>query len=179
MRPIKSNVNRIVTRPYQTLRTPWAFHLDHMIDGTVPKINPTSTMDPTVFKLNRKPSHKDIKMSLIVAVSNWDWKMTKNTILKSVNKIEKNKNAFISCWIPCIQFNQQFIPFPNFIYCLQIYTKYTNIYILYLLHRGPLHRLHFPQPLSVVFCPWSSMKSTVSPFLWTFWTPSSRLFLNS
>ena len=58
-------------------------------------------------------------------------------------------------------------------------SYHSQLYTLYFLHRGPLHRLHFPQPLSVVFCPWSFMKSTVSPFLWTFWIPSSRLFLIS
>ena len=117
----------MVTNPYQTLRTPWAFHLDHTIDGNVPMSNPTSAMDPTVFKLNRNPSHKDIKMSLIVAVVNWDWNIIKNTILKSVNKIEKNKNAFISCWIPCIQCNQRFIPCSNLHTSPTIYSKYKCI----------------------------------------------------
>ena len=156
MRPIKSNVNRIVTRPYQTLRTPWAFHLDHMIDGTVPKSNPTSTMDPTVFKLNRKPSHKDIKMSLIVAEYN-------SKERKQDRKEQKCLYLLLNSLYP-IQPTIHTIP---------------QLYILYFLHRGPLHRLHFPQPLSVAFWPWSSVKSTVNPFLWTFGILSSRLFLIS
>ena len=117
----------MVTNPYQTLRTPWAFHFGHTIDGNVANSKLTRTIDPTVFKLNRKPSHKDIKILFIVVVSNWDWNIIKNTILKSVNKIEKNKNAFNSCWMPFIQFNHRYIPCSNLHTSPTIYSKYKCI----------------------------------------------------
>ena len=81
-------------------------------------------MDPTVFKLNRKPSHKDIKMSLIVAVANWDWKEQKRLylLLNSLYPIQPTIHTI-----------------PQLYNCLQIYTKYTNIYMLYVLHIATIY----------------------------------------
>ena len=81
----------------------------------------------------------------------------------------------VPIYTPALQFIQNTNVYP-YLHVSYVPSSYTREYFLQL---GPLHRLHFPQPLSVVFWPWLFMKSTVSPFLWTFWTPSSRLFLNS
>ena len=108
-------------------------HFGTKVCTNVPPKKPNKHKEPTVLRLNLKPSHKDVRIFSIVTDASCDWNTARNTILNAVNKAEKKINTLISVFMPS---NNRILPNCN--------------YVGYFLHLGPLHRLHLPHPRSIV-----------------------------
>lgn len=100
MRPKNRKVNSTVAMEYTTCLMRKDGHFGTKVCTNVPPKKPNKHKEPTVLRLNLKPSHKDVRIFSIVTDASCDWNTARNTILNAVNKAEKKINTLISVFMP-------------------------------------------------------------------------------